>query len=244
MSFPAKKGILVSLVSIISFVQVLFAQITSEELLTLAPQLKKFIESQGGKVSLESHRDLGSLYEVVIKTPQGRIVGYVTRDFSYLFFGSLFDREGKNITQARTMELNRINLSQLNLADALFQKEGSGEKKIILFLDPFCPHCKSLVEYLKQKKDYAVYIFLLPLSDKSREAVLKILCSKLPPMEAYLNFSALETKDCAPEASRKLDTHIKVGLDLNVRGTPFVILQDGTNFYGFNRPLLEEYFAK
>lgn len=216
---------------------------TIDELLRQAPQLKKIIESSGGKMSAESYRDLGSVYEIVIKTQQGRTLAYLTKDFHYLLFGSVYDKEGKNLTQMRIMELNRINFSNLNLADALTYQEGNGQKRIVVFLDPFCPHCKNLIEYLKTKKDYTLYMFLIPLSEKSKEPIQRIICSKGSPIDAYLNFSKLEAKECGTEVSKKADLHIKLAQDLNVRGTPFVILQDGINFYGFNQALLESFFG-
>ena len=62
---------------------------------------------KAGKV--ESVRNLGNLYEVVINRSYHKQILYVTRDGKYIIAGALFDsKTGKNITAQREKEINRI----------------------------------------------------------------------------------------------------------------------------------------
>lgn len=212
---------------------------SNEEFLNKSPHIKKLLDASGGTASFESFKDIGVFYEVIIKTMDGKKVAYVTKDFNYLILGTLFDREGINLTQQKVKEINKIDISKLPLNDALVHKVGNGSKKIIAFVDPFCPHCKTLINYLKNKNDYTLYMFLFPLNEKSAETSMKIFCSE-KPLDAYLDASKLE-KTCEG-ADVTLDKHMYVVRNLNLRATPFVILEDGSNFYGFNQKELDEFF--
>lgn len=237
------RKFLVSILTIFFWVSLCMgSKLTKEEFLNRSPHLKKLLETAGGSAFLEKFKDVGPLYEVIIKTSSGKRVVYITKDFKYLILGSLFDKNAQNITKEREKELNKIEISQLPLNEALVQKGGNGEKKVILFVDPYCPHCKNLVNYLKTKENYTLYLYLFPLSDKSKETSLKILCSDKAPIESYLEAEKLE-KTC-DGAKEKLEKHIALAQKFNLHGTPFVILGDGSNFYGSNLEKIEEYLSK
>jgi thiol:disulfide interchange protein DsbC len=217
------------------------AEITKEELLKSAPQLKKSLESVPEKVSIEAVNEMDNFYEVVLKIRGQKKILYFTKDFKYMILGSLIDKDNKNITQERLKELNKIDISTLPLKDALTYKVGNGTKKIVVFVDPFCPHCKGLINYLKEQKDFTLYMFVFPLSQKSEEAGKKIICSS-NPIEAYLNPD--NVKESCKEGESKLFLHSELARSLYLTGTPFVILEDGTNFFGFNKELLDKFFAQ
>ncbi|MEO0280519.1 MAG: DsbC family protein, partial [candidate division WOR-3 bacterium] len=218
------------------------AKMSKEEFLKKSPHLMKLIETSGGLASFEGFKDIGPLYEVIIKTVDGKKIAYITKDFKYLIIGSLYDKDIKNITQEKVRELNKIDITKLPLNEALIYKAGNGTKKIIVFVDPFCPHCKNLINYLKTQNDYTLYMYLFPLNEKSKEVALKIFCSNEPIIDAYLNATKLENP--CEDADKKLEAHLNVAKSLNVRATPFVILGDGLNFYGMNQQMLEEFFRK
>uniref|UniRef100_A0A7V6CD63 DsbC family protein n=1 Tax=Thermodesulfobacterium geofontis TaxID=1295609 RepID=A0A7V6CD63_9BACT len=224
-----------------ALVNLALAGITKEKLLENAPQLKKSLESIPEKVSIEAVNEMDSFYEVVLKVRGEKKILYLTKDFKYMILGSLIDRDNKNITKERLKELNKIDISTLPLKDALVYKNGNGTKKIVVFVDPFCPHCKNLINYLKQQKDFTLYMFIFPLSQKSEEAGIKILCSP-NPLDAYLNPENL--KETCEEGEKKLFFHSLFARSLYLKGAPFVILEDGSNFYGFNKDLLDKFFTQ
>jgi len=181
-----KKAGSVLIIAVFVFSKLGFTTMTKEKLLESAPQLKKSLESAREEVSIEAVNEMDSFYEVVLKVRGEKKILYLTKDFKYMILGSLIDRDNKNITKERLKELNKIDISTLPLKDALVYKNGNGTKKIVVFVDPFCPHCKNLINYLKQQKDFTLYMFIFPLSQKSEEAGIKILCSP-NPLDAYLN---------------------------------------------------------
>jgi len=225
----------------LSFTNSGFAEITKEKLLENAPQLKKSLESVSEEIAIEAVNEMDSFYEVVLNVRGQKRILYLTKDFKYMILGSLINKENKNITQERLKELNKIDISKLPLKDALTYKVGNGTKKIVAFVDPFCPHCKNLINYLKEQKDFVLYMFIFPLSQKSAEVSQKIFCSQ-NPIEAYLNPDSVK-EDCK-QGEDKVFLHAILARDLNLRATPFIILEDGSNFYGFNKELLDKFFNK
>jgi len=236
------KKVMLFLVAIfLIFANSAFAEITKEKLLENAPQLKKSIESISEKISIEAINEIDSLYEVILKVRGQKKILYITKDFKYMILGSLIDKDNKNITQEKLKEINKIDISTLPLKDALTYKNGEGTKKLVAFVDPFCPHCKSLINYLKQQKDFTLYMFIFPLSQKSEEAGKKIICSA-NPIEAYLNPESV--KESCKDGEEKIAFYSMLAHSMSLNGTPFVILEDGTNFFGFNKELLDKFFAQ
>jgi protein-disulfide isomerase len=84
-------------------------------------------------------------------------------------------------------------------------------------------------------------MFIFPLSQKSEEAGKKIICSS-DPIETYLNPDHI--KESCKKGEKKLFLHSELARSLYLTGTPFVILEDGINFYGFNKELLDKFFAQ
>ena len=236
-----KKAGSVLIIVVFVFSKLGFTTMTKEKLLESAPQLKKSLESAREEVSIEALNEMDSFYEVVLKVRGEKKILYLTKDFKYMILGSLIDRDNKNITKERLKELNKIDISTLPLKDALVYKNGNGTKKIVVFVDPFCPHCKNLINYLKQQKDFTLYMFIFPLSQKSEEAGIKILCSP-NPLDAYLNPENL--KETCEEGEKKLFFHSLFARSLYLKGAPFVILENGSNFYGFNKDLLDKFFTQ
>jgi len=78
------------------------------------------------QVEITEARDIGSLYELVVKEPpRGNNIYYVTKDGSYLIAGgNLIDKDKMNLTQTRHDEVNRVDLSKLPLKDAVTIKKG------------------------------------------------------------------------------------------------------------------------
>ncbi len=127
-------------------------------------------------------RDLGSIFEVVIREPsRGKQVYYVTKDGKYLLAGgNLFDGDKVNITLKRREEVTKIDVSKLPLKDALVVKKGNGAKKLVMFNDVDCPYCRKAYDWLKNQTNYTLYIFFFPLDmhPKSPEKTVQVFCSK------------------------------------------------------------------
>jgi thiol:disulfide interchange protein DsbC len=65
--------------------------------------------------------------------------GLVYLDFSktFLFSGSIIDlKQGKNVTQERYSEVNRVDVSKIPLKDAIVLGNRNARKRVIVFDDP------------------------------------------------------------------------------------------------------------
>ena len=84
-----------------------------------------------------------------------------------------------NLTEQRIAKLTAIDFKALPLKDAMVWKQGTGERKLVVFADPNCGYCKKFEKDLQAVKDVTVYTFLYPiLGADSAEKSKQIWCAK------------------------------------------------------------------
>jgi thiol:disulfide interchange protein DsbC len=77
------------------------------------------------------------LFEVVVETKGQKGVVYLDSSRKYLVSGSLVDIGAKrNLTQEKSYEINKVNVSEIPLDDALVMGDRNAAKKVIVFSDP------------------------------------------------------------------------------------------------------------
>jgi thiol:disulfide interchange protein DsbC len=201
------------------------------------------------QVELIEARDIGSLYEVVVKEPgRGKLVYYVTKDGAFLLAGgSLISKDKVNVTQTRLDEVNRVDFSKLPLKEAVEIKKGNGAKKLVVFYDVDCPYCKKAYEWLKGQTNYTLYLFFFPLDmhPKSPEKSVKILCGKNyeAALDRTLSDQELDGQKC--EAGEKmLARHKAIAGEIGVNATPLFVTDTGTRIAGLQIPALESYLKQ
>lgn len=81
---------------------------------------------------------LPGLYEVIINSPGSKKgVVYLSADMRHLIVGSIIDiQKGRNLTEARHMDISRIDVSSIPLEDALVLGNPEAEHRVIVFDDP------------------------------------------------------------------------------------------------------------
>jgi thiol:disulfide interchange protein DsbC len=198
------------------------------------------------QVEVIEAKDLGSLYELVVKEPsRGKEVYYVTKDGAYLIAGgNLISGEKVNLTQKRREEVNQVDVSKLPLKDAIAIKRGNGAKKLIMFTDVDCPFCRRAYDWLKSQTNYTLYIFFFPLDmhPKSPEKSVEILCSKNQETAIENAQSDKEIGSQKCEAGEKLLAgHKTIAGEIGVDGTPLFITDTGARITGLQIPALESY---
>ncbi|MGZ5218158.1 MAG: DsbC family protein, partial [Caldimonas sp.] len=78
---------------------------------------------------------LPSLYEIRVGTE----IFYTDELGNYLLEGHLVDTKTRvNLTEERIAKLTAIDFKSLPLKDALVWKQGTGERKLVVFADPNC----------------------------------------------------------------------------------------------------------
>lgn len=166
------------------------------------------------------------IYEVQM----GDNLAYVDASARYFMFGRLYDMpEQQDLTEIRLGEINRVNVGQLPIADAIKTVKGNGSRILYVFSDPDCPFCKRLEVSLKNLTDVTIYTFLMPLEQLHPDAKRKannVWCSPLQSLawDALM----LEGKE-APNGNCQtpVERSIALGNKLGVTGTPTMFSADG-----------------
>lgn len=199
-------------------------------------QIKQQFEKHYPDVKVKSvaSTPIPEIYEVVVGEAPMQDVVYTDATVAHLLVGNLIDTKSKaSLTEKRMTELNKPDLKQFPLQNALKDVRGNGQRQLIVFSDPDCPFCKRLeTESLAKLDNVTIYTFLYPLAELHPDAPKKsrqIWCSK-DPLKAWHDHMR-NGKDIDAKASdscpNPIDANIALGNKLNFTGTPTMIFADG-----------------
>ena len=151
-------------------------------------QIKSEIQKKLGanaKVKGVSAAPVPGLYEVLV----GNEVFYTDSSAKYLIQGEIIElATGKNITEQRQADLNRIKWTDLNQANAIKTVRGNGSRQLAVFSDPNCGYCKRLEKSMQQLDNVTIYTYLIPiLSPDSTQKSKQIWCAA-DPYKAYIDW--------------------------------------------------------
>ena len=166
----------------------------------------------------------------------GSEIVYTDEQGSYLFSGDLIDtRTRSSLTKERIDKLTAFEWGKLPLKDAIVIKQGTGARKMAVFVDPNCGYCKRFERDVANLKNVTVYTFLYPIlgpdsTAKSRD----IWCAK-DPAKAWRDWMLAGT--AAPAADAKCDAtaltrNTELGRKHRVQGTPAAVFEDGSRAPG------------
>jgi thiol:disulfide interchange protein DsbC len=166
------------------------------------------------------------LYEFRI----GSEVYYTDEQGNYLIAGQIVDTKSHvNLTEERIAKLTAIDFKALPLKDAMVWKQGTGERKLVVFADPNCGYCKKFEKDLQAVKDVTVYTFLYPiLGGDSPEKSKQIWCAK-DNIKTWRDWMIKgtpigESPACDTSA---LQRNFTLGQKHRIRGTPGLVFEDG-----------------
>ncbi len=170
------------------------------------------------------------IYEVLV----GNDVVYTDASTKYLIQGEIIElASGKNITEQRQSDLNRIKWSDLSQANAFKMVRGNGSRQLAVFADPNCGYCKRLEKSMQQLDNVTIYTYLIPiLSPDSVQKSKQIWCSS-DPQKSYMDWmingvSPTGKGDCATP----LDKNMALAKAFGITGTPTLFFADGSRFPG------------
>jgi thiol:disulfide interchange protein DsbC len=182
------------------------------------------------KIKSVSPSPIPGVYEVLV----GNEVFYTDANSKYLIQGEIIElATGKNITEQKQADLNRIKWSDLNTANALKAVRGNGSRQMAVFSDPNCGYCKRLEKSLQQLDNVTIYTYLIPiLSPDSAQKSKQIWCST-DSQKAYIDWmingiAPSGKSDCATP----LDKNIAFAKTYGITGTPTIFFIDGSRFPG------------
>lgn len=196
-------------------------------------QIKVDIQKKLGsntKVRSVSPAPVSGLYEVLV----GNDIFYTDSSGKYLIQGEIIElSSGKNITEQRQADINRIKWVDLNTANAFKTVRGNGSRQIAIFSDPNCGYCKRLEKSLLQLDNITIYTYLIPiLSADSTQKAKQIWCSP-DASKTYIDWMVNGVppggkSDC----STPLDKNLSIAKNYGITGTPTIFFTDGSRFPG------------
>jgi thiol:disulfide interchange protein DsbC len=182
------------------------------------------------KIKSVSPSPIPGVYEVLV----GNEVFYTDVNSKYLIQGEIIEiATGKNITEQKQADLNRIKWSELNPSNALKAVRGNGNRQLAIFSDPNCGYCKRLEKSLQQLDNVTIYTYLIPiLSADSAQKSKQIWCSA-DPQKAYIDWMI---NGIAPsgksDCTTPLDKNMAFAKTYGITGTPTIFFTDGSRFPG------------
>jgi thiol:disulfide interchange protein DsbC len=160
----------------------------------------------------------------------GTDILYTDEQGNYVIEGQLIDTKSHlNLTEQRISQLTAIDFKSLQLKDAMVWKQGTGERKLVVFADPNCGYCKKFEKDLQTVKDVTVYTFLYPiLGGDSPDKAKQIWCAK-DNTKAWREWMlhgtpVTDSPQCDTSA---LQRNFAFGQKHRIRGTPGLVFEDG-----------------
>jgi thiol:disulfide interchange protein DsbC len=164
---------------------------------------------------------------------------YMDYSKDYVISGQVVQLSTKRTyTGERFQKMNKVDVSSISLDNAVRIGKAKAGKRVIVFDNPDCPHCARLHEEIKKvvEKDgnVAFYVKILPGSnpltiDKARAVV----CSG--SAKVLEDVFAGKSVPPAPEGCGReiLEETVRLADRLGIRGTPTLVLPDGTVSSGY-----------
>lgn len=141
----------------------------------------------------------------------------------------------KGSVEGRFEKLPAFTFEQLPLADAIKVVHGDGKRKLAVFSDPSCGHCKRVDQDLKKIGNVTVYVFLYPILGVDSVAKSRNLwCSKerAKTWEGWMQSGTEPGPAVGACDTAALQRNADFGRKLDVKGTPTMIFKDGTRVPG------------
>lgn len=210
---------------------------------SLSTEEAKTLLNNFGEVKDVKLAPVKGLYEVTLQQGNQQMTAYVDFSKQLILAGRIYDIDTRKMMtpppKKVPLKLSKAQLDRIKLEDSIIMGNHSSQKRMFVFTDPDCPHCKRLHEELKKlvsmEPDLAIYIKMYPLKmhhqayDKARV----ILASG--SLDMLNKAFAGETLPPPGEKDRKepVDETVKLAESLGIRGTPSLVLPDGKLVIGF-----------
>jgi thiol:disulfide interchange protein DsbC len=146
--------------------------------------------------------------------------------------GSLVETKSlTDLTQARIDKLLAIDFDKLPVKDAMTIRQGSGVRKLAVFVDPNCGYCKRFERDLAALKDVTIHTFLIPiLGPDSVTKTRDIWCAKDPSQtwRSWMLDGVTPVRTMGKCDTSAIDRNLAFARSQRVTGTPATFFADGT----------------
>lgn len=140
-------------------------------------------------------------------------------------------RTRTDLTEQRIEKLLAVAWSQMPLKDSFVIRQGSGARKLAVFVDPNCGYCKRFERDLSTIKDVTVHTFLMPILGPDSVAKSRdIWCAKDPgaAWRSWMLEGVQPPKAPARCNTEAIDRNLAFSRTHRINGTPAVFFEDGT----------------
>ncbi len=199
-------------------------------------ELKQVLKDRLGLSGIQSVQPspVEGLYEVVV---QDQLL-YATPEGRYLIRGQILDTVDRtNLTaqRKRALRTSQVAWSELPLDHGVTWGDPKG-RKLAVFSDPMCPHCKRVHHQLQKMANIRVHELMMPLETLHEGATQKaqrILCTEDPAQALHQNFAGKAVSGSANcKAAESVTTTLEYAQSKGWSGTPVLVRSDGKVLLG------------
>jgi thiol:disulfide interchange protein DsbC len=140
-------------------------------------------------------------------------------------------RTRTDLTEQRIEKLLAVSWDRLPLKDGITIRQGTGARKLAVFVDPNCGYCRRFERDLATVKDVTVHVFLIPILGPDSVAKSRdIWCARDPAVawRRYMLESVQPSKAAASCNVDALDRNLAFSRTHRINGTPAVFFEDGS----------------
>ena len=169
---------------------------------------------------------------------KGAVVAYISGDGRYLLQGDLIDLEDQVNLSEKDRNDARVSMMSSVADDALIVFTPETKRHTVsVFTDIDCTFCRRLHSQIDEYMDEGIQIryFLYPRSGPASESWVKaeqVWCSD--DRNEALTLAKLDKEFQTRECDASIvSSHFSMGQDVGLRGTPAIVLEDGTLVSGY-----------
>ncbi len=199
----------------------------------------------GSKPTSIKPSKIPGLYEVVLNAQ----VLYITGDGRYVIQGEMIDaKHNVNLTEPARRTAVNTTLSKVGEDEMIVFSPKTKKHSMTVFTDIDCGYCRKLHGEMDKylEKGIEVRYMMYPRAGKKSEAYKKaeaVWCAddKHDALTKSKNGKAIPMKTC----DNPIDAHMALAKDLGLRGTPLLVLDDGSIQPGYIPPdAVAKYYEK
>lgn len=169
---------------------------------------------------------------------KGAIVAYISADGRYLLQGDLIDLDGQvNLTETARNEARRDMMANVPDGEAIIFSPDEVKHRVDVFTDVDCTYCRRLHAQINEYlgKGIEIRYLLYPRNGPTSESwatAERVWCAddRAEALTLAKLDKEFESKSCDTPMISK---HYAMGQDVGLRGTPAIVLEDGTIVSGY-----------
>jgi thiol:disulfide interchange protein DsbC len=173
------------------------------------------------------------LYEVSV----GANIMYISEDGRYLMFGDVIDIDSKqNLSKAARGKLILAEIAKVKESDMVVIAPKKTKRTLTVFTDVDCPYCAKLHQEVPALTAAGVkvrYLFYprAGIGSPTYNKSVAVWCAKdrVAAIGIAKSGGTIEMKKC----DNPVTEHYKLGQRVGVRGTPMIVVDDGTVIGGY-----------